>query len=213
MAGVKTHYHGFRGGGAWKFRVKGSRTYAGMSSFLQERNACAKPTQQTARRRPHVLRGFARGGTCGHGSSLCTPQAWPHSRQRLPARSAMNEPDKEYAAALARGCRHMQDVDAVAIRMVNGRRAGITRTLSSHWHGCSGHSHALDVIIVRAWVLWPFARTGHTDVIIVRAWMIWPFARTGRYHCAGMGALAIRVLCCGVTSGLRAKPEALNPKP
>ena len=36
-----------------------------------------------------------------------------------------------------------------------------------------------NVLIVRTWMLWPFARTGHADVLIVRTWMLWPFAHTG----------------------------------
>ena len=44
-----------------------------------------------------------------------------------------------------------------------------------------------DGIIVRAWMLWPIARTGNTDGIISRAWM-----QHGRNHRAGMDALADR---------------------
>ena len=28
-------------------------------------------------------------------------------------------------------------------------------------------------------MLWPSARTGNTDDLIARAWMLWPFARSG----------------------------------
>ena len=78
----------------------------------------------------------------------------------------------------------------------------VTRTLSSHGHGCSGHSHALvtrtvsscihgcSVAIRTHWqhgryhradmdALWPFARAGNTDDIIARTWVLWPFARAG----------------------------------
>ena len=57
-------------------------------------------------------------------------------------------------------------------------RTHLSHGLSSCRRGCSGHSHAL-VIIVRTWMLWPLACTGHTDVIIARRWMLWPLARTG----------------------------------
>ena len=129
-------------------------------------------------------------GTRGHGSSQCTPQAWPHSR---PARRAMNEPDKEYAAAPSAGLQ-AQDMDAVAIRTHHAdvvialacllwpfARTGHTDVIIVQawmlWpFACTGHT---DAIIARSWMLWPFARTGHTNIIIVRAWMLWPFARTG----------------------------------
>ena len=37
----------------------------------------------------------------------------------------------------------------------------------------AGNASDTDIIIVRAWMLWPFARTGNTDEIIVQAWMLW----------------------------------------
>ena len=49
--------------------------------------------------------------------------------------------------------------------------------------------------IARAWMLWPFARTGNTDVLIGRTWMLWPLStrwQHGRSHRASMDALAIR---------------------
>ena len=62
----------------------------------------------------------------------------------------------------------------------------VTRTLSSRGHKCSGNR---DVIVVRTWMLWPFASHEATkcrkyrrfgmEVIIVRTRMLWPRERSG----------------------------------
>ena len=80
--------------------------------------------------------------------------------------------------------------------------------LGSSGHGCSGNR---DVIVVRTWMLWPFASHEATkcrkyrcfcmEVIIVRTWMLWPLRTQWshkRYHRADMDALATRTLSsCG----------------
>ena len=114
-------------------------------------------------------------------------------REPLPARSAVNEPDKEYAAAPSAGLQS-QDMDAVAIR--------------THW--------SMDVVQASRG---RYHRTGMAALAICTHWS------HGRYHRTGMDAhsqvrfknvrprrgsrpahVPRRVLCCGVTSGLRAKP-------
>ena len=73
------------------------------------------------------------------------------------------------------GRSHRAGMDALTIRVRWKRRR------SHHWMlwppACAGST---DIFIVRAWVLWPFARTTNiTDILIVRSWMLWPFARIG----------------------------------
>ena len=51
-------------------------------------------------------------------------------------------------------------------------RAGIDApAIPTHWQHGRNHRAGMDALA--------FARTGNVDVIIVRAWMLWPFARTG----------------------------------